>query len=73
MATLTDAQTEKLQILCDRYKVEFHPDDYQPAFDLPDGWVAGWVGGPLHAGVESAGFNVKTIYVGVSPEGDSHS
>lgn len=67
---LTLAQVNRLRTLCENYGVEFHAADYKPAFDLPTGWVAGWVGGLVHAG--TPGF-VKTIYVGVSPEGDSHS
>lgn len=46
---MTDAQREALQRLCGRYNVEFNEGDYVPAFDLPDGWVSGWVGGVEHA------------------------
>lgn len=55
---MTDAQTTKLANLCERYGVDFDASNYHPAFDLPAGWVAGWVG---------------PIYVGCSPEGDIHS
>ena len=64
-AKMTVLQYRKLRDLCHRYKVLFDPADYVPTFDLPSDWVAGWVGGNTKAG--------KTIYVGVSPEGDSHS
>lgn len=67
---LTLAQAERLRALCENYGVEFHAADYKPGFDLPPGWVEGWVGGIVHAG--TPGFP-KTIFVGVSPEGDSHS
>jgi hypothetical protein len=56
--TLTDAQRARLSNLCERYGVDFDVRNFSPQFDLPDGWVAGWVG---------------TIYVGCSPEGDIHS
>lgn len=65
MSNLTQAQRERLQSLCAGYRVEFNEDDYLPTFDLPTGWVAGWVGGQ--------NCPKKTIYVGVSPEGDAHS
>lgn len=61
---MTPAQINTLARLCDRYHVDFHASDYIPRFDLPEGWVAGWVGGadiqPDHS----------TIYVGCSPEGE---
>lgn len=67
---MTDAQEAKLRTLCERYGVEFDRDDYHPQFDLPPGYVAGWVGGlssqpPIRTH--------STIYVGVSPEGDASS
>lgn len=55
---LTEAQKEKIKWLAEGYKVEPPYDEFYPQFDLPDGWVAGWVG---------------RIYVGISPEGESHS
>jgi hypothetical protein len=62
---MTPAQEQRLRQLCTNYNVEFDPSDYieypPDSFMMP-GWVEGWVGG-----VE------RTIYVGVSPEGDSHS
>lgn len=65
---LTNAQYAKLQSLCERYRVPFNPTDYRTlAVDgnWTPGFAEGWVGGPDQAG--------KTIYVGVEPNGDSHS
>lgn len=59
---LTLGQELRLRRLCDSYKVPFDPTHYGPIFDLPEGWVAGWVG--------DVG---TTIYVGVAPNGESHS
>lgn len=56
--TMTDAQATALRSLCERYRVEFKPEEFFPRFDLPEGWLAGWV---------------SNIYVGVSPEGDINS
>jgi hypothetical protein len=55
---LTAAQHKRLRQACADYAAEYDPANYQPTFDLPTGWVAGWVG---------------PIYVGCSPEGDIHS
>lgn len=55
---MTVAQRDRLQELCRNYRVDFKEENYTKQFDLPEGWVAGWVG---------------PIYVGVSPQGDSHS
>lgn len=63
---MTPAQKEALIDLCERYGVTFTESDYEVApFDLPPGYVAGWVGGALTAR--------RTIYVGVSPEGEVSS
>ena len=62
---MTDAQELALRRLCDRYGVRFSVDHYLPQFDLPEGYVAGWIGGSQHAWSKSQ----PTIYVGVSPEG----
>lgn len=59
---LTDQQTDTLRRLCEQRALTFDPDHYQPQFDLPPGYVAGWIGG-----------DTGTIYVGVSPEGDASS
>jgi hypothetical protein len=56
---MTDAQYQALALLHARYGVEFYPADFTPQFDLPPGYVAGWVG--------------DKIYVGCSPEGDISS
>lgn len=64
---MTIAQRNRLWALCGRYGVPFREDDYvlqnRPTGLMTAGWVEGWVGGLVG----------KTIYVGVSPEGDSHS
>ena len=41
---MTNAQRQALQALCERYHVPFRPSDFKPAYDLPKGYVAGWVG-----------------------------
>lgn len=64
---MTDAQRDTLWRLCGGYNVPFREDDYTPVFDLPQGWVAGWVGG--RDGTNGR----RTIYVGVSPQGEAHS
>ncbi|MGH3522380.1 MAG: hypothetical protein ACRDU4_06025 [Mycobacterium sp.] len=61
---LTAAQCGRLHTLCGAYQVEFDETDYLPAFDLPPGWVSGWVGGARNAWL--------TLFVGVSPEGQAH-
>jgi hypothetical protein len=77
---LTDAQIEALKNLCDRYGVEFRESDYTRAFDLPNGWVNGWVGGiecRTQEWNEIAQAWVRrdprvhklTIFVGCDPEG----
>lgn len=55
---LTPPQRARLRVLCARFSVEFDESNYISRHDLPEGWVAGFVG---------------RIYVGVSPEGESHS
>lgn len=76
--TLTEAQHTALESLCERYKATFNPAHYLPAFDLPEGWVSGWVGGPDHGlGRTGDGEWVRTptttIYVGCSPNGEVSS
>lgn len=61
----TMAQRRKVEQLCWRYKAEFRYSDYRRYADnarMMASYVEGWVGG-----------QETTIYVGVSPEGDSHS
>ena len=57
---MTRRQEASLRALCARYGQEFRFRDYGFRFDLPVGYVAGWVGG-------SGGS--QPIYVGVDPEG----
>lgn len=75
---MTDAQQTALIEICKRYKVTYRSDDYKPAFDLPDGYVAGWVGGPEHGFVRESTNEYDfewvrtpktTIYVGVDEDG----
>jgi hypothetical protein len=61
---ITGAQRHALVAICDRFKVRYRPEDYRPTFDLPKGWVAGWVGG-----TDGPGSRAQTIYVGCDPEG----
>jgi hypothetical protein len=73
---MTAAQETRLRSLCQRYGVTFDTADYHPQFDLPTGYVAGWIGGPEHAGAfNDAGERILggTIYVGVAPNGDASS
>jgi hypothetical protein len=56
-------QEQALRALCARYNVDYDAGHYKPSFDLPAGYVAGWVGG--HA-IQATR---PTIYVGCSPEG----
>lgn len=63
---MTSAQEATLRKLCGQYSVTYDPAHYRPTFDLPDGWVAGWIGGPSQHGR-------KTIYVGVAPNGEASS
>lgn len=55
---MNDKQREALRILCERYGVPFDEERFFSRFDLPEGYVAGWVG---------------PIFVGVSPEGEINS
>jgi len=52
---MTEAQQKALHDLCNRYDVPFDPANFRPTFDLPEGYVAGWIG--------------DKIYVGCDPEG----
>ncbi len=59
---MTDAQVARLVALCRGYGVPFREDDYhlcgERSISSPEGWVEGYVG---------------PVFVGVSPEGESHS
>jgi hypothetical protein len=57
---MTDAQRNRLWEKCGDYNVPFNENDYFR--DPQNGWVEGWLGGSR-----------DTIYLGVSPEGESHS
>ena len=62
---MTIAQRDALWKLCGGMNVPFREDDYHPVFDLPQGYVAGWVGGQFHRSAK--------LYVGVSPTGEISS
>lgn len=52
---MTKEQEQALRDLCARFGVPFDAEQFKPAFDLPTGYLAGWVG--------------EHIYVGCSEEG----
>ena len=56
---MTSAQVLALVRTCHNYRVPFDPEAFSPAFDLPDGYMCGWIG--------------TAIYVGVSPNGEVSS
>lgn len=72
---MTEAQRKALTRLCERYGVPFREADYWPTFDLPSGYVAGWIGGPDGRPGDAANTreNGPTLYVGVSAEGQVSS
>lgn len=75
-SAMTPAQRTKLQVLCARYEVEYREGDYfvnSMGSAFMPGWVEGWVGGSEHATADRGGTEKPTLFVGVSPEGDSHS
>jgi hypothetical protein len=55
---MNKAQEAALWKLSRRYDVEFRAEWYTLAFDLPPGYVAGWIGGLA-----------QRLYVGVDPNG----
>jgi hypothetical protein len=66
---LTDAQVEAIERIHKRYGgVEWHPRDFWHTFDLPDGWVAGWV-----KRKDRSNGPERALYIGVSPDGEVHS
>lgn len=72
---MTTKQRDALWELCGRYNKPFRESDYvlherPSAFSPGVGWVEGWIGGPMFNGHNNQG---KTIYVGISPEGEVHS
>ena len=52
--TMTPQQSQALRELCERYHVPFSADDFRQPFDLPAGYVAGWVG-PIYVGCDPTG------------------
>lgn len=72
--TMTQEQFDKLNSLCDRYKVKMNVGDYvvysQDSALSSKGWTEGWVGGLRHG---PSGDLKRTIYIAVDPEGNSHS
>jgi hypothetical protein len=72
-ARMSDAQRNKLWDMCGRYNVPFREDDY--VFDSwNNGMVEGWIGGfQTVPHVTTKQPIPKTIYVGVEPNGDSHT
>ena len=72
MPEMTQAQRSKLQQLCENYHVPFREDDYWPSAKqtgVGAGWVEGWIGGRDGSGITAR----RTLYVGVSPDGQAHS
>jgi hypothetical protein len=55
---MTTKQRDKLWELCGGSNVPFNEENYKSTFDLPHGYVAGWVG---------------KVYYGVDPEGRASS
>lgn len=65
ITAMTHGQRETLVDLCARYRVEFNPEHYRvipQSASMMAGWVEGWLGG-----------DESTLYVGVDPDGRSHS
>lgn len=61
---LTEDQLTALTGIHDRYNGTFDPSAFAPAFDLPAGYVAGWV-------TDANGR--QAIYVGCAPDGSISS
>lgn len=58
---MNPAQEAALRRLTEeRYDGKFRPEDFAPAFDLPDGWVAGWI---------NSSTATRALYVGCDPDG----
>ena len=70
-ARMSDAQRNKLWEMCGRYNVPFREDDY--IFDSRDKMFVGWIGGSEYFDVNENAARKKTIFVGVEPNGDSHT
>jgi hypothetical protein len=56
---MTPEQIKALSDLSDRYHVKFFQEWFKPTYDLPEGYVAGWIGGPQE----------RKLYVGCDPDG----
>jgi hypothetical protein len=66
---LTVAQVEALDRIHSRYGgVVWHPRDFWHPFDLPEGWVSGWVMRQSPNGMVE-----QAVYIGVSPDGEISS
>ena len=63
---MNDKQRAALRSLCERYKSTFDESKFHPQFDLPTGYVAGWVGCSVHG-------KPGSIYVGCAPDGSISS
>lgn len=72
---MTDAQRDKLWNLCGRYGVPFREDDYFPSRFSSNAplMFEGWVGGNAYSSKITSPTGRATIYIGVEPNGDSHS
>ena len=71
---MTRAQRDRLWDMCGNYGVPFNEEHY--FVDQDNGYAEGWVGGRDYASRPNdpkEGWGKTTIYVGVSPEGDSHT
>jgi len=57
--TMSKEQEGAARSICQRYNVAFDANNFHTQFDLPAGYVAGWIG--------------TAIYVGISPTGQVSS
>ena len=51
---MNELQRKALKALAERYNVPWETCRFASGFDLPDGWVHGWVG-PIHVGCSPLG------------------
>ena len=73
---MTFEQREKLWEMCGRYGVPFREDDYHPTQFSSNSPIMyeGWIGGIKHSGpIPGHTERKRTIYVGVEPDGRSHT
>lgn len=69
-------QLLKLWRMCGDYGVLFNEENYRVIPDdasMMKGYVEGWLGGQDHSGARVSEGRKKTIYVGVAPDGSSHT